>query len=94
MSDPASHYDGEFRFGRPKTSDLSMFIQWKGTDVCMDVQCPCGHNGHFDGYFAYYLVCPECGTHYQLATQVVARRVDPEKVLGNPKAFTSDGDIE
>ena len=30
------------------------FIQWKGTDLCMDFYCPeCGDHSHFDGEFAY-----------------------------------------
>lgn len=24
------------------------FIQWKGTDVCMDVYCKCGYHSHID----------------------------------------------
>ena len=37
------------------------FIQWKGTEVCMDFSCECGGGGHFDGMFAYYVRCPDCG---------------------------------
>lgn len=40
------------------------WIQWKGTDVCMDVRCKCGHSSHIDGYFAYSVKCPVCGTCY------------------------------
>lgn len=29
------------------------FIQWKGTDVCMDFHCECGVHMHFDGDFAF-----------------------------------------
>ena len=30
------------------------YIQWKGTDVCLDVHCTCGAELlHYDGYFAY-----------------------------------------
>ena len=39
-------------------------IQWKGTDVCMDVYCKCGHHSHFDTDFAYCVVCPKCETVY------------------------------
>ena len=35
-------------------------IQWKGTDVCMDVQCVCGKHFHADGWFAHYVRCPFC----------------------------------
>lgn len=27
------------------------FIQWKGTDVCMDFHCECGAHCHFDGSY-------------------------------------------
>ena len=36
------------------------WIQWKGTNVCMDVYCPCGHHSHIDADFAYYVKCPNC----------------------------------
>jgi len=29
------------------------WIQWKGTDVCMDVRCSCGNHGHVDADFAF-----------------------------------------
>lgn len=31
------------------------WIQWKGTDVCMDFHCECGEANHYDGYFAYQI---------------------------------------
>ena len=69
--------DDEFPFARPEGSDApDMFIQWKGTDVCLDFECQCGANGHFDGMFAYYLRCPECGAIYRMGTQVIAKRMD------------------
>ena len=40
------------------------WIQWKGTQVCMDVNCKCGYAGHIDAGFAYHIKCPECGTVY------------------------------
>lgn len=40
------------------------WIQYKGTDVCMDVHCKCGHMGHIDADFAYYVKCKACGTVY------------------------------
>lgn len=40
------------------------WIQWKGTDVCMDVHCICGKSSHVDGYFAYHVKCPYCGKIY------------------------------
>lgn len=42
----------------------SAWIQWKGTEVCMDIHCICGHLGHVDGEFAYHVQCTECGRVY------------------------------
>ena len=42
----------------------SAFIQWKGTDVCMDVYCSCGAHVHVDADFTYAVQCGECGKHY------------------------------
>lgn len=46
------------------------WIQWKGTDVCMDVHCACGHHGHIDADFFYHYECPECHAKYAVG-QVV-----------------------
>jgi len=40
------------------------WIQWKGTDVCMDIHCKCGQHSHIDAEFAYHVKCPACGTVY------------------------------
>jgi hypothetical protein len=37
-----------------------IFIQWKGTTVCLDFHCVCGKDSHFDGDFAYGLRCVWC----------------------------------
>lgn len=66
----------EFPFTTPEGSEARMFIQWKGTDVCVDFYCPCGGGGHFDGLFAYALKCPACGAVWEMGTQVIAKRND------------------
>lgn len=71
-----------FPFTQPAGSDVDMFIQWKGTDLCMDLRCPCGCQSHVDAEFAHYVQCPACGTVYQMGTQVIAKR------------FTGDPHIE
>lgn len=43
-----------------------MFVQWKGTDACLDLYCACGQNLHFDGYFASELTCGRCMQTYEL----------------------------
>lgn len=40
------------------------WIQWKGTDVCMDVQCACGYHSHIDEEFVYHVQCPKCKRVY------------------------------
>jgi hypothetical protein len=46
------------------------FIQWKGTDVCMDINCQCGTLSHVDGEFGYYAKCYKCGQVYQVGYYV------------------------
>jgi hypothetical protein len=53
----------------------STFIQWKGTDVCMDLICPCGASHHFDMGFLYAYRCPACGKTYELGTEVTVTEV-------------------
>lgn len=36
------------------------WIQWKGTDVCIDIHCECGESSHYDGEFMYAVECPHC----------------------------------
>ena len=41
------------------------WIQWKGTSVCMDVNCGCGCSSHIcQESFVYYVKCPECSKIY------------------------------
>lgn len=46
------------------------WIQWKGTDVCIDLHCQCGHHGHYDGEFLYFYECPACHTKYAVGQNV------------------------
>jgi hypothetical protein len=43
-----------------------VYVQWKGTDVCLDFVCICGYSGHYDGEFAYGLKCAGCGQIYRM----------------------------
>lgn len=40
------------------------WIQWKGTDVCMDIHCECGVLTHIDASFCYFVTCGACGRRY------------------------------
>jgi hypothetical protein len=55
------------------------WIQWKGTDVCMDVHCKCGEHFHIDGFFAYSVKCPSCG-HIWIPVQSIALIDPPEGI--------------
>ena len=46
------------------------WIQWTGTDVCMDVRCECGQISHIDSDFVYTLRCPHCGRVYAVSAYV------------------------
>lgn len=57
------------------------WIQWKGTDVCMDVRCTCGAQMHVDGEFVYYIGCKLCGRTYAVGAYVkLVELTDPKHV--------------
>jgi hypothetical protein len=51
-------------------SDTGGWIQWKGTEVCMDIHCVCGNFGHFDGDFFYTYECPSCHRKYAVGANI------------------------
>ena len=58
------------------------WIQWKGTDVCMDVRCSCGNHGHVDADFAYYVRCSHCGKLWAMCANVRMIEVTAEDIEG------------
>jgi hypothetical protein len=63
---------------KPRDTEAHTFVQWKGTDLCMDVECSsCGGMFHVDGYFAYKVMCPSCEQVYELSTRLLVRKVEP-----------------
>ncbi len=40
------------------------WIQWKGTNVCMDIHCKCGEMTHVDDEFTYHIKCVKCKRVY------------------------------
>ncbi len=50
--------------------DAHGWIQWKGTDVCIDLHCECGQHDHHDGGFFYFYECTACGKKYALGQNV------------------------
>jgi len=45
-------------------------IQWKGTDVCLDIHCNCGYHSHIDDDFVYYFECSNCSRLYALGNYI------------------------
>ena len=52
------------------------WIQWKGTDVCMDVHCACGYMSHIDDEFVYMVRCPKCKAVYYVSPYVHLDKVE------------------
>jgi hypothetical protein len=52
------------------------FIQWKGTDVCMDWVCvECGNQEHEDRDFCYEVQCRKCKTIYKVGSEVKLTKI-------------------
>jgi hypothetical protein len=67
--------------GRDTAPPLPMgWIQWKGTDVCMDVHCECGQLTHIDRDFLYFVRCGACGKAYMVSGFVKFIPLTPEEV--------------
>lgn len=63
------------------------WIQWKGTDVCIDLHCKCGEHFHYDGDFLYSVKCPKCKTCYALDGHIELIEIEEEpKNIKTPKA--------
>ena len=62
----------------PKPGQGHAWIQWKGTDVCMDVRCRCGAHGHVDASFAYFYKCLACGDTFAVGQTVRLYALDEE----------------
>ena len=75
MPDTSKHEDIE-----PGPPDQPFaFIQWKGTTVCMDLNCTCGEASHLDADFAYLVRCGCCGKVWRMPSYVTLTR--PTSVL-------------
>lgn len=69
----------------------NVFIQWKGTNVCMDFHCECGEHLHFDGYFAYAVKCPSCLVAWEMPSRLFPRKL-PANYAGIVQALETDED--
>lgn len=63
-----------------KKNEPHGWIQWKGTEVCMDLHCSCGEMSHVDGDFMYHVKCPTCGKVYFCNghIELIELEVEPE----------------
>jgi hypothetical protein len=59
------------------------WIQWKGTDVCLDINCKCGTITHIDAEFCYHVRCGMCGQIYECDGHIQLHPLDfePEGVI-------------
>ncbi len=60
----AKNRDEAWKIQDTKEGQPHGWIQWKGTNVCIDIHCKCGHMSHVDDDFMYNVKCPECGVVY------------------------------
>ena len=66
------------------------WIQWKGTEVCIDLHCICGHHGHFDGDFFYYYQCPACDARYAVGMNVALISLTEQQAIEHNVEFQTD----
>jgi hypothetical protein len=66
----------ERQFSHDTKEQPYVFIQWKGTDACLDFHYKCGAFHHFDGYFAYVLKCVNCGTLWRMPFYLFPKEID------------------
>ena len=57
----------------------SGWIQWKGTDVCIDLKCVCGAGAHMDAEFFYFYECGNCHRKYAVGQTVKLIELTPEQ---------------
>lgn len=57
------HHKSIYSQDNPR-GESSGLIQWKGTNVCIDLHCKCGHHGHVDAEFFFHYECAKCGQKY------------------------------
>ena len=68
------------------------YIQWKGTDVCMDFHCMCGNSIHIDDDFVYAVKCLSCNTVWELGTEVQVTELTDKPDFKYGSAVTGDQD--
>lgn len=77
-----------------ETPRPTTFLQWKGTEVCMDVYCVCGSQFHIDDYFAYAVQCLKCKRRYEMSTRIEMREMSPDEIWTGCEPRTDSGQHE
>jgi len=72
-------YDQVYGRDNPK-GKASGWIQWKGTDVCIDLVCECGERNHFDGDFFYFYQCQKCLRIYAVGQNIKLIKLSAEEI--------------
>lgn len=89
MSD---YYDEVYSKGDPTPKGPHGWIQWKGTQPCIDLHCACGYHGHVDhDFFFYHYQCPKCKAKYAVGQNVVLIPLTEEHLEMYKKNIWNDG---
>lgn len=64
---------------KPPSGDPHGWLQWKGSNVCIDFHCACGHHSHIDADFVYYIRCPKCKQTYSMNPNIEAIPLNVEE---------------
>lgn len=81
--------------GEPWKGTPHGWVQWKGTNVCIDLHCACGAHGHIDAEFFYEYECKGCGRKYAVSPYVRLIELTPEQAAycdAERHGFISDPD--
>jgi hypothetical protein len=87
MTSPVRTHPGRVlyqdEFNAETGAPASIFMQWKGTDICGDFRCECGLQVHIcDASFVYHVRCGGCGSLYQMPHTLPLRKVTEEGTSG------------
>ncbi len=74
------HYKDVYEKQDNPKGEAHGWIQWKGTQVCIDLYCKCGYPGHVDTEFFYHYECPKCNQKYAVGQNVKLIPLNEEQV--------------
>ena len=90
---------GWYELVKPHEIDQELphgWIQWKGSDACVDLRCRCGHLGHYDGWSLYFYKCPACSETFCVGQVIRLYPIEKDRgeeiAKDNAKTSYLDGD--